>query len=176
MKLLTLVPALAALLFAGCAVPSRPPAPAQITGNGPDITFSVANRSWKVSLPAAIRRTPPDDAVELVDYRNDNGSDYLLLSVEGSSHGRNPAGNPCSGGDESTLVWMRFRDGKPMATQQRLIRSCANSVETLRLGWFGQEYRADLFELKDGRTYRSQVRYDLTHMDDGIQSATWLEK
>jgi hypothetical protein len=175
-KYLTLAPALAALLFAGCMAPSRPPAPAQITGNGPVITFSVGNRSWKVPIPATIRRTPPDDAVELVDYRNDNGSDYLLLSVEGSSHGRNPAGYFCGGGDETTLVWARFRDGKLMATKQRIIRSCANNIETFRRGWFGQEYRADLFELKDGRTYRSQVRYNLTHLGDGIQSATWLEE
>jgi hypothetical protein len=63
-----------------------------------------------------------------------------------------------------------------MATKQRLIRSCARNIETFRQGWFGQEYRADLFELKDGRTYRSQIRYDLLHLDDGIQNSTWLEE
>ncbi len=175
MKALLLVLPLV-LLVGGCASPEPPPPKANITGSGPVITFSAGSRNWKVPLPASIRRIPPDDSVQLVDYRNELGADYLLLAVEGTSGGRNPAGHFCGAGDETTLVWLRFRDGKLMATKQRTIRSCSRNIETYRQGWFGQEYRADLFEVKDGRTYRSQVVYDLTRLDEGIRSATWLEE
>lgn len=166
----------AATLLAGC-VATPPPSPkAVLSGAGPVIAFTVGPRTWNIPIPASIRRVPPDDSVQLIDYRHDQGMDYLLLFVEGSSQGRNPAGHYCGGGDETTLLWMRFRDGKPMATQQRLIRSCSRNIESFRQGWFAQEYRVDLFELKDGRTYRSQVRYDLMNLDGGIQNSTWLEE
>jgi hypothetical protein len=175
-KPIAFVSLLTASLLSGC-VASPPPSPrADIVGAGPVIAFTVGSRTWNVPIPASIRRVPPDDSVQLIDYRNDRGMDYLLLAVEGTSGARNPAGHYCGGGDETTLLWVRFRDGKAMATKQRLIRSCARNIETFRQGWFGQEYRADLFELKDGRTYRSQIRYDLLHLDDGIQNSTWLEE
>ena len=176
MKPIALVSLLAAVVLVGCAGPTPPPPRSSITGSGAVIVFTVGSRTWDVPIPASIRRAPPDDTVQLIDYRHDQGMDYLLLAVEGSSGARNPAGHYCGGGDETTLLWMRFRDGKPMAIKQRLIRSCARDIEPFRQGWFGQEYRADLFELKDGRTYRSQVRYNLLNLDDGIQNSTWLEE
>lgn len=176
MKTILSSAALAALLLVGCTATAPRTLPARVTGGGPEIAFTVGHRSWTVDLPANIRRVAPDDGVQLIDYRFIDGVDYLLLSVEGTSMGRNPAGHFCGGGDETSFVWLRYRGGKLQSVQQRLVRSCARNIELLHQGWFADEYRAELLEVKDGRPYRTVVTYDLRRIDAGFRSATRLDE
>lgn len=176
MKTILPVVSLAALFLIGCTATAPRTPLARVSGGGPEIAFSAGRRSWPVELPANIRRVPPDDGVQLIDYRSIDGVDYLLLAVDGTSMGRNAAGHECGGGDETSLVWLRYRAGRLHSVQQRLVRSCARDIELLHQGWFADEYRAELLEVKDGRHYRTVVTYDLRRIDAGLRSATRLDE
>lgn len=171
---LALLPAGLALLLAGCHAPDIPP-PSNVTVGVASITLTANGETWKVPFPTIRGRDLSNDSVRLLDHRQLGGAHHVLLEAEGPSRGAAGSGH-CGAGIETTLFWLKLRDGRTVDSQHRLIRSCWQDVELLRQGWILREYRVECLSLRDGSFYRTRVSYDIRQPDRGFQVHTTLEK